>query len=1099
MRTERSEEHIPARVLGPLPVTVIKNAPQEPKTTRRLYEQSPRKHSSSRSETPRVTIDSRSCEDEATGQEEGCQSSDSETQVPVVSETSLKVLVLRRKVKSLSLSLPKSTKESESPLTASEDTIPAGVVSAGRGLRLKLPGHKEAQHHGPLSPRHQPVAGEMMTTKDLLKLIKRCRKSSTPAPIQPGQKGYQFNSPELRRYLEERRRALRELCEYGPLVMALETEDTVASALLAMLSGHLEARLSWPTTLEFPEVRLDTLGLVFRLVGRLGAARTAICNQRFIASGMHRIILQILPLMKLAELELVEPYLVEVFGLGGPIQYDLIAWIKETIGVEGSQKNELEAGKDWALFVLGQLIMTIRHPKRTTHPTPTMARVLGMQFLHDGLDQEWERLFLEALLPHFASRNLETLLHPLRLAYGALAQYSPLASTEELALHRLMAIAERLAPIVRQQEKPNVFVAHIDFLLGIYNYGALQEAHWARFFRILFALLPGQLGADAMINELLQEPGLIEEAVSTPERIPEWVMAILNGLVSWAEVRKEEGERWLAPGSLKKAHMALINEPLIVRTMARWTPVLELVMATKDNLKCLLQERWDMIKEATSLQLIPILPITHAYEGLPTLRSGATTTSLRRSMSRTRSEGYQLKDANQEESGQERATAPTPKKVRPRFHQDSLEASGSRPKLGTGDSQQDLIRQTRLATAKSTWNQFTSTQSEYVLERLEPVKETVEQAVLKDKRPSTRKIKSASTNDKISGNRSKTDLELSRRRKEEQKTENSDRPKRSKTTIDLDLSNVSGTMLETALQQLASFHETTPPGKDRADGKSTGAKKEKRRTDKRKSTKASRPASGEPTDLKGLMVSPKEAAKREQDTMDRLLAKLAEELGEIPDMPTGSIKSPKKTKTLPKTSSGKGHRSGDNESKSPAEPGTPRSHRERSSIKPSTSGDRDQKTKKHHSDKDKKVGGEGGRSKRTNSDKEKSKERKKRALEEQKTEPSEQKAEIDGQTVSVSEVTEQKVPSSPSSTLSSEPSEQKTVPSPIDSPPRVGSGGSVRGHKKAPNRSAKTIAGPVIKGEEEKKEKARVKSHGRSHSHGGDEKRALSRSHSDKK
>jgi len=611
----------------------------------------------------------------------------------------------------------------------------------------------------------------------------------------------------MRRYLEARKLTLARLCQFDGLLAAMEAEERIAEAVFAMLTDLLDDRMSWGATIEFSEIRLGTIKLVYQLIARVGSSRDQHADQRFIASGLHRRLLDTIPMMRGDELEMAGEHLLAIFGHLGLAQEELVWWLRLNLG--GKQKEVLEEGKDWALFVLGKLIMNIRHPKRHTFQSTVVTKALfgKSAAIPDKraveLGQKWNSLFFHVILPLFKSPYLNAFLHPYKLAFAVLGQYSSLQATHELAWLHILAMAEGL---IGSMEKvvsiPDTMVAQIDFLLGQFNYGGQAKIYWPRSFRACLALLPHQPAADEILAEVLHEQGLIQQAyqdVNTKGE-NEWVWVVLSGIVKWAGMRQEEGERWCEPEFLKRTHQAFLNEKIVVKTLALWTPILNAIKASEDTTNQLsgIKAKWEKMKASTALRSTLILPIDHAYVNLPSLRESGT--SNHPLIHRRRSDGYKEPKKNDdpdkvEERSSEPLTTPSASQRRPFFHKfDKKPLEGPVPEklplalssnIAWNDSPQQLIRDARVASRSgSNWVSFANTQSRHVLADISdiqtlPPKNQHGIIPLKESgKAPKRKLKSASTTENLP--RSKTDVVVMRTEKsvEEEKAHAEARAKR---------------------------------------------------------------------------------------------------------------------------------------------------------------------------------------------------------------------------------------------------------------------------------------------------------------------------------
>lgn len=768
-----------------------------------------------------------------------------------------------RKSKAVSLNAPRHREElsiDEQDLAASEE-LPDGVLTAGRGVRGFLHRGRPEEHHGPITPIGSPplLDDVMMTTTDLLEMVKRCWKVKSAAPG-PGTKGYQFQNPELRKQLEGMQTSLRQLSSYKGLVTAIETEDRVSEAVFGMLSHRLSERLEWPQTIEFYEMRLDMMGLVYRIVGRLAAARTKIACQKFSSSGLHKQMLSVIPLMRKAELERTEQNIYAIFSLPAgkvyegqyQMQLDLIKWLRAELLHE--RLGELEAGKDWACWALGELVMTIRHPKLHEFQSAAITKALHGMSLDESqraLNKEWDRLFFDHIVGLFASPKLENFLHPFRLAWNSLCQYSALQSSPEIGWYRLAALAEKMA----SSPSENPRTAQIDFFIGLFNYGGLERSKWRRYFRVLFSLCVGQLEADELVAQTFSEPGLILELEDSPSD----AIAALNGLLTWAKHRLREAETppdWLLAQMNARQEM-YPNEQIISEVLALWTPLLDNLQSEQEELKeklDILRSQWDVLRKSTIFADIPIMSLRHCYEGLPTLTGKLVSNA---ALTRSKSQGSSPKPNEAvDEVDDGRFTEPSPQMA---VKVSSRTLPLKRP-LPASVSQQSLILDTRKVVPECAWDQFTSVQSIHVLQEM---KSPTEQ---KKKRRSSRKSMRMEL-----PQRSRTDNDLIKRQRSARQKSSGRLTKTKEPELDEAVKELkemaSMESLELALKQLEELKEETITDPKR--------QKEHKRKSSARSARETRETKSEP--LSPRVDRDKKVHRKTSKTSIKSLDRLSEE------------------------------------------------------------------------------------------------------------------------------------------------------------------------------------------------------------------------------
>lgn len=534
-----------------------------------------------------------------------------------------------------------------------------------------------------------------------------------------------------------------------------------------MLSDRLSERLEWPQTIEFFDLKLDMMTLVYRLVGKLASAKTKIASQKFSASGLHKQMLAVIPLTKKSELELIETSIYKIFMLPNgkvdegrrEIQLDLVKWLRAELLHE--RLEELEGGKKWACWALGELVMTIRHPKMHEFQSTAINKALHGMAIDESqkeLNKEWDRLFFDHIIDLFASPRLEIFLQPFRLAWNSLCQYSDLQTSPELGWYRVMAMAEKMAS--SPSDTPRT--AQIEFFIGLFNYGELERSKWRRYFRVLFALTAGQLEADELVARAFSEPGLIFELQDSIVDS----LAALNGLLTWAKHRLREAEiapDWLV-AQMNSRHEMYPNEQMISEVLALWTPLVDILQPVntehREKLE-VLRSQWDVLRKSTSFADIPIMSINHVYEDLPTLTGKLAAST---AVTRTKSVGS-MPEPSSIYVDEGRLTEPSPQ-IPEKGH------SSPNNRAPTSLSQQELILETRKVVPECTWDQFTSVQSIHILQDMKPA------AQLKEEYKNKRNSKKRSMRMDLP-KRSQTDTDLIKRQKSSRRR-SSERKKKGK-------------------------------------------------------------------------------------------------------------------------------------------------------------------------------------------------------------------------------------------------------------------------------------------------------------------------------
>ncbi len=483
--------------------------------------------------------------------------------------------------------------------------------------------------------------------------------------------------------------------------------------------------MEWGPLVEFYELRLDLMRMTYEMIGNIGRATTHIAIRYFIQSGLHSLLLSILPRMRISEVQMIECHLINIFLQHQELQYDLIEWIKE--GLVGRELRSLEADKDWAVFALGKLIWSVRPPKAFQFKSTVITGLLFKAPQYDSqLAHEWTKLFLTTILPLFKMIRMDKFLYAYKLAFLALCQLGPVEGALELAWYNLTTMAGKLA-LEAQSMKDNELIQQISLFVGLYKDG-LEVKYWPVFFKTLFSLVSRQYAADVLIGEMMEEPGLLMKCLGPTRDADDMrvLYTIMKGLGDWAKTRFTETANLADSKLLETLHSLgehFINEHLIIGVLSKWLSGLQILQKNVYLISELsdkiykLTDHWAILNKVTSLRISNTFDPAHFYVGLPTLEEGRSV--LMRKLVRRASQGDSVVVHPQPENltieYDKRATEtdlPVRSQTRPSFHV-RRSTMASIP-LEASESDQRLIREL----SSRNWNKFTSHQQMHVLEEL---------------------------------------------------------------------------------------------------------------------------------------------------------------------------------------------------------------------------------------------------------------------------------------------------------------------------------------------------------------------------------------------